>query len=564
MTEVQNKPKKRGSRTAAVLTAAAVSAAFCAGFVWHVRQTGQENSNGTTYREETAVTGSLTVGITEEGTIAVGTSEQTFDLDLSAYTGTSSGYSSGTAQNGGGGADGMNMAGGMNFGMNQTGSSSSSSSGSRALTVESVLVSEGQTIEAGDPVADISADSAESIRTELEEDVNSAALSLQEAGTSQKSTRMTADTQAALWQTYGTYAQAEYDAAVQDLQDAVDEAQDAVDEDQENLSDLQEQLTQAKADLEDDQKLLKNAEYAKSRTDRETELYSWVSAENTREDAQSLADETQDEIDSLEDQIETQTSTLQSDTRTLNAAKEAYDTGVVSAKAEYDSKMLYYSSASTYNAELTGQSSLAVEIAQTAYDKAARKLEEFDSYISGGQILAQYSGTVESVEIAEGDALSTGSAILTVTDSGDLSVGVSVSADDIQQVAEGDSVKISIDAYPDDSFTGTVEKIGDSSYNSSTGETEYAVTVALDDTDADLYSGMSAQVTFVTKDEENVLYIPNRAVTRENGRSYVLKKASDGSAVKTEITTGFSDGTDVQVTDGLSEGDTVLIESQAG
>ena len=69
-------------------------------------------------------------------------------------------------------------------------------------------------------------------------------------------------------------------------------------------------------------------------------------------------------------------------------------------------------------------------------------------------------------------------------------------------------------------------------------------------------------MTFITKETETVVYVSNRAVSRENGKSYVKKKEADGSITRQEIITGFSDGVNVEIKEGLSEGDTVLIESK--
>ena len=69
-------------------------------------------------------------------------------------------------------------------------------------------------------------------------------------------------------------------------------------------------------------------------------------------------------------------------------------------------------------------------------------------------------------------------------------------------------------------------------------------------------------MTFITKETETVVYVSNRAVSREYGKSYVKKKEADGSITRQEIITGFSDGVNVEIKEGLSEGDTVLIESK--
>ena len=126
---------------------------------------------------------------------------------------------------------------------------------------------------------------------------------------------------------------------------------------------------------------------------------------------------------------------------------------------------------------------------------------------------------------------------------------------------EGDTVNVYIDAWRDEEYSGAVDEIGDAQYDSSTGTTYSDVTVKLSGDTAKLYDGMTAELTFITKETETVTYVSNRAVFRENGRSYVRMYDENGNVVSVEIVTGFSDGSQVEVTEGLTEGDTVLIES---
>ena len=73
---------------------------------------------------------------------------------------------------------------------------------------------------------------------------------------------------------------------------------------------------------------------------------------------------------------------------------------------------------------------------------------------------------------------------------------------------------------------------------------------------------MTGEVTFVTKEVDDVLYISNKAVILDGTTSYVDVKNEDGTIERKKVTTGFSNGVNVEVTDGLSAGETVLIESQ--
>lgn len=89
------------------------------------------------------------------------------------------------------------------------------------------------------------------------------------------------------------------------------------------------------------------------------------------------------------------------------------------------------------------------------------------------------------------------------------------------------------------------------------------MTVTLEGDVSELFQGMTGDITFVTKQSEETLYIYKRAVITEEGKSYVKVRDEEGNAVKKEITAGFTDGTYIQVVEGLSEGDIVLIESRA-
>jgi HlyD family secretion protein len=553
--------KKRGMprAVALVIVLAVLAGAAGGGYVlWH--RFFKKSATTVAYREETVQNGPLTVGFSESGTLTVGTSEQDFDLDLSAYTGSTTSGSSSSSQN-------NMMGGGFGFGgnTNTNSSSSTTSSGTRELTVEKVLITQGQEIAAGDAIATLESDSIESIRSDLTADVSNAQLALDTAKTTQDTTDQTAENDLKTYETYGTYAQTELDSTVSDLQEAVDAAQQALDDDNESLTELEADLSDDETKLAEYKKLVENAEYAKSTFDETdtSQLYEYISAENQRESAQSLYDDMEDSIDTLNDEITSMQSTIAADQRTLNAAQESLESGTAEAQATYDTKMLYYDNSKSYYNATTSQSSLNTEIAQSDYDSAADKLSKFNAAISSdNSIVSAYSGIVEAVEISAGDTLATGSVLLSANDYDDMTIAVDVPDDEMDSVKVGDSVVVSIDAFPDTGFTGKVSEIGSSSYNSSTEETTYAVTILLDNADSTLYNGMTTEVTFVTKETETVLYIPNRAITRENGKSYCYVKNSSGDPEKREITTGFSDGTDTEVKEGLSEGETVLIESK--
>lgn len=150
---------------------------------------------------------------------------------------------------------------------------------------------------------------------------------------------------------------------------------------------------------------------------------------------------------------------------------------------------------------------------------------------------------------------------MTLYDTDSVEMTVTVDEDDMTDIAVQTAANITFTAYPDTIFKADVTEISDASTDSS-GNVTYEVTVTLNGDVSGLFQGMTGDVTLITRQTEKVLYVSNRAVFREGTASYVKMKKTDGSIVKQKVTTGFSDGEYVEIIEGLSEGDTVLIESK--
>ena len=164
------------------------------------------------------------------------------------------------------------------------------------------------------------------------------------------------------------------------------------------------------------------------------------------------------------------------------------------------------------------------------------------------------------MDLEEGDTIQTNDTLVTLYDLADVTITVTVAEEDMTDIAVGTAANVSLTAYPDTIFQAEVSKISDA-VTDSDGNVTYEVTAAIGGDVSGLFQGMTGDITFITKETRNVLYVSNRAVIREGTRSYVKVKNEDGEIEEREITTGFSDGVNVEIVEGLSEGDVVLIES---
>ncbi len=518
--------------------------------IWKNGQTSE-----VTYRETTVEYGNLTVGITEDSTVNIGTVSQTFDLDISALVSSDSSSSSSTSQN-----DSM---GGMGTQMFSFGGDTYTSQ-SQEMVIDSVHITVGQEIQAGDVLYTLTEDSVEEIRTQLEEDVEDTLADYQALTVEQQQSYLTAKQGYDTYVTNGSLAELTYNKELQDLQDKVDEAADTLEEKQnqvnenlEKLVELQEELTSAKKDLKDAE-----AAVSENHDNRYNDPYYYTVYLNTRDMAQTIVDEIEEDIESLTDENETLLTEIGEATRSWNEACRNLESEKLTAQQTLETDQYYASVSSEWYSIQTTSLDNEKQSAYASYESAVKKLDEFNSYIVGNDVIAEYSGVVTEVPLEEGDGVTRNTSLVTLYDASDVTMEITVSEDDYKAIDQDGEVNITYTAYSDVVYNGVISEVSDAAYDSSSGEVYYTITVTVQGDVSGLYEGMTGDVTCVTKETKEVTYVSNRAIFRDGTRSYVKVRDENGSIVEKDVTTGFSDGVNVEITEGLSQGDTVLIESK--
>jgi HlyD family secretion protein len=252
------------------------------------------------------------------------------------------------------------------------------------------------------------------------------------------------------------------------------------------------------------------------------------------------------------------------ETRDLEFAIEQAELALASAQnqllriqrvpAEYDLNAAETALASVranYNRLLAGPGPEEIQVARASLDQARHQLE-------GTILTAPHDGVVTAIGIKEGE-LTGGQPAFILTDLSKFHIEVTVDEIDIGRIVEGQPVTTTLDALPETSFSGYVDKIADTAQLDS-GVVTYKVTVGLDPGNIPLRVGMTANVDIVTERRENVLLVPNRfvRVDRTTGRAYVDRL--DGDQVQSiEIQIGLRDETSSEVLAGLEEGEIVVL-----
>ncbi len=148
------------------------------------------------------------------------------------------------------------------------------------------------------------------------------------------------------------------------------------------------------------------------------------------------------------------------------------------------------------------------------------------------------------------------SVCLVVTPQESMTVTVTIDELDILSLAVGQSVQITLNALPGRSFAGEVTGLDEQGVNSG-GSTKYTAEITLPREDG-MWAGMNASVFVLFSTESDVLTIPEAALVEEDDAVFVYTaydEAEDELSGRTEVTTGLSDGENVEIVSGLSEGD---------
>ena len=238
--------------------------------------------------------------------------------------------------------------------------------------------------------------------------------------------------------------------------------------------------------------------------------------------------------------------------------KTLYKKGLVSAD-EYENALLTYRQAK----EQVASSKENVQRAQTNLGYAT--------------ITSPIDGTVISKSVEEGQTVAasfnTPELFTIAKDLTNMQVVANVDEADIGGVKEGNRVTFTVDAYPDDTFEGTVKQVRLEATTTNNVVT-YEVVISAPNADLKLKPGLTANVTIYTQERSGVLAVANKALrftpTKETvGKDMKIVDCKGKNKVWTlndktltahPVTIGQTDGINTEITKGLKQGDKIVTE----
>ena len=202
---------------------------------------------------------------------------------------------------------------------------------------------------------------------------------------------------------------------------------------------------------------------------------------------------------------------------------------------------------------------LDMQSAQVALDTANDNLSQAQEKLEESVIVAPFAGFITIVNVNGGDEIQRGVVAVRLVDPTKFEAELMVNEMDIFQLKLGGEATVQIDAMPTLTLPAKVTFISPTATISS-GVVNYKVKVEIESLeDFQLREGLSVTVSITVAQRTDVLLVPNTAITTQLGQAYVQVLTAGGTVEGRAIKTGISDWQYTEVTDGLSEGEKVIV-----
>jgi HlyD family secretion protein len=283
-------------------------------------------------------------------------------------------------------------------------------------------------------------------------------------------------------------------------------------------------------------------------------------------------------------------------------SRQDYD----AAKAAYDGAVAALNASQAQVA----QAQAAREQANSTMDQTRAQLTHTKDVLRKTTYTAPISGIVSYIDVRVGENVvpglqnAQGSFLMTISDMSVVTAEVKVDETDITNVRNGQAADVTIDAVPGQVFKGHVTEVGELAILRTSGQAamtattantqearDFKVVVTVDNPPASLRPGLSATARIQTAHKDNVLTVPIQALAvrsqktigeaRQGDGANVTLAASNGDAalgganadiqgvfvvrekkaVFVPVQTGITGITDIEVTNGLQEGDQIIVGS---
>jgi RND family efflux transporter MFP subunit len=199
--------------------------------------------------------------------------------------------------------------------------------------------------------------------------------------------------------------------------------------------------------------------------------------------------------------------------------------------------------------------------AEAMLEDARARLALAQRQVDNTQIRAPFAGLVSERAASAGDVVQPGSEMFTIVDPSSMRLEASVPSDALAALRVGDPVEFTVNAYPDRTFTGRVERINPTA---DPNTRQVRIYVAIPNVGGRLVAGLFAEGRVAT-DARSAVVAPRNAIDVRGLRPTAVR-VKNGRAERVEVELGLEDDATerVEIRNGLAAGDTLLIGAALG
>jgi RND family efflux transporter MFP subunit len=192
-------------------------------------------------------------------------------------------------------------------------------------------------------------------------------------------------------------------------------------------------------------------------------------------------------------------------------------------------------------------------------DKAVIDVELKDIVLKLASLVTPIAGIVTHVDVpVAGVNITPAGATFTIADPEKMKFTANIDEVDISRIKVGQKVLITLDAYSEEQFEGTVSKTSFASTTTKGGGTAFQIETKMpENKDLRFKVGMNGDIEIIVEEKNDVLTIPNQALYQKDGRDFV-KILENGKSKEVEVKKGLETDTKTEIQEGLNEGQKVI------
>lgn len=240
----------------------------------------------------------------------------------------------------------------------------------------------------------------------------------------------------------------------------------------------------------------------------------------------------------------------------LNKAKQ----GLADAELDYNRTKALYDSQAVAKAQfeqaesMLNNARIGVELAGEQLKQAEATLQNAEETYNNFTVTSPLSGLVATVNIENGELAGPQATALTVVELATVKVKVNLSENAVVSIKKGAEVPVTINSL-NKTLTGTVASVAP---KADPATRAFPVEIHLNNKDGDLKAGMVAVLDLQTGLSQGTVTVPVDALLERDGQYWVYV-LEDGKAKEVTVKKGITDGQLVEITEGLQEGQDVIV-----